>query len=173
MLVMQKSRSKQLSSNCITLQWPERVYNTKSSVSSLDFSKLNANLLAVGMKNGSISLFDVRLDQDHPVMDNSSIIGKHRDSVSELRWVPEDIEAKSAEVLVSVSSDGRVIQWSIRKGWEYKDIMTIKILKDKDHGKEGGDKKQSSLLNRIVGGLSIDFNPKDTNKSASIFFGEK
>lgn len=144
---------------------------------SLDFSKLNANLLAVGMRNGSISLFDVRLNQDHPVMDNryiltdikfnipSSIIGKHRDAVSELRWVPEDIESKSAEVLVSVSSDGRVIQWSIRKGWEHKDIMTIKILKDQERHKEsGGDKKQNSLLNRVVGGLSIDFSPKDTNK---------
>jgi hypothetical protein len=55
---------------------------------------------------------------------NSALVGKHRDPVWELRWVPEEAvhneeEAKS-EVLVSTSSDGRVVQWSTRKGWEHR-----------------------------------------------------
>jgi WD40 repeat protein len=101
-------------------------------VSALDFSRLNANLLAVGMKNGSIALYDVRKKGSQPVLDNAAMFGKHRDPVWELRWVPEEQlhseeEAKS-EVLVSVSTDGRVVQWSTRKGWEHRGnfIITLK-----------------------------------------------
>lgn len=99
------------------------------------------------------------------------MIGGHRDSVWDLRWVADDslqTDAESAsEALISVSSDGRVIQWSVMKGWEHRDIMVIKMNKDsekKDHSdKKSQVKNKNSLLNRVSGGLSIDFCPQDNS----------
>ncbi len=48
------------------------------------------------------------------------VAGKHAGPVWQLRWVEKERGAgeMKAEVLVSVSTDGRVTQWSIRKGFE-------------------------------------------------------
>ena len=46
--------------------------------------------------------------------------GKHTDPVWQLKWIEKERGSgeERAEVLVSVSTDGRVTQWSIRKGFE-------------------------------------------------------
>ena len=41
-------------------EYPERVFHTNSGITALDFSKQNPNLLAVGMYNGTISVYNVR-----------------------------------------------------------------------------------------------------------------
>jgi dynein intermediate chain 4, axonemal len=46
-------------------------------------------------------------------MASSSSTGKHSDPVWKLRWVDRGIEQQ--EVLVSISTDGRVTQWSTTK----------------------------------------------------------
>jgi hypothetical protein len=47
---------------------------------------------------------------------------KHRDPVWELKWVEHDRvmgdEQSRGETLVTISTDGRIVQWSIRKGLE-------------------------------------------------------
>ena len=46
--------------------------------------------------------------------------GKHTGPVWQLKWIEKDrgSDEQRAEVLVSISQDGRVTQWSIRKGFE-------------------------------------------------------
>ena len=41
-------------------EYPERVYKTSSGITALDFSVQNPNLLAVGMYNGTIAVYNVR-----------------------------------------------------------------------------------------------------------------
>lgn len=41
-------------------EFPERFYKTEAGVTALAFSQKHANLLAVGLFNGSIMVFDVR-----------------------------------------------------------------------------------------------------------------
>ncbi len=50
----------------------------------------------------------------------SEASGKHTGPVWQLRWIEKERGSgdERAEVLVSVSQDGRITQWSIRKGFE-------------------------------------------------------
>jgi len=58
------------------------------------------------------------------VQESSKITGKHIDTVWETQWV--DRGAEKGEFLVSISSDGRIIEWSMKKGLEHRDLLTIK-----------------------------------------------
>lgn len=51
--------------------------------------------------------------QSSPSMASATSTGKHSDPVWKLRWVDRGIEQQ--EVLVSISTDGRVTQWSTAK----------------------------------------------------------
>lgn len=50
----------------------------------------------------------------------SEAAGKHTGPVWQLRWIEKErgSSEERVEVLVSVSTDGRVTQWAIRKGFE-------------------------------------------------------
>lgn len=108
-------------------EWPERIYRTNSPVTSIDFSRSNSNLLAAGFKDGRISIYDVRKKSDMPLIDNTGMTGKHHESVWEVKWVERERvhgdEQSKGENLLSVSTDGRVTQWMIRKGLEYTGIV--------------------------------------------------
>ena len=52
------------------LQYPERVFHCKSSVTALDFSSGNPNLLAVGLYDGTVYIYNVRNDLDQPAVDS-------------------------------------------------------------------------------------------------------
>ncbi|CAH8606532.1 unnamed protein product [Heterobilharzia americana] len=102
------------------IEYPERYYETPSSVTAVGWSKIHANLLAVGMFSGVIYVYDVRKNDPVPVIDTTHATGRHLGPVRKLQWiVRESGRAQSlSEVLVSVSSDGRVTQWFVRKGFE-------------------------------------------------------
>ena len=50
----------------------------------------------------------------------SAANGKHTSAVWQLRWLEKEPGStdERSEVLISVSTDGRVTQWAIRKGFE-------------------------------------------------------
>ncbi len=50
-------------------EWPERVYATSSSVTAIDFSGLNASLLAAGFQDGRVIVYDIRQKSDSCVLD--------------------------------------------------------------------------------------------------------
>jgi len=43
-------------------------------------------------------------------------IDNHRDTVNEVRWVDK---GEKGEVLVSIGADGRINEWSLKKGLDY------------------------------------------------------
>jgi len=58
---------------------------------------------------------------DFCIPDHSSLSpGKHTAPVWQIKWIEKERGSgdETAEVLVSISTDGRVCQWSIRKGFE-------------------------------------------------------
>lgn len=55
--------------------------------------------------------------------------GKHSDPVWKVKWL--DRGQEQDEPLVSISSDGRVVQWSISKGLESSDLMNLKRVNKK------------------------------------------
>ncbi|KAJ3075252.1 WD repeat-containing protein 78, partial [Rhizoclosmatium hyalinum] len=156
-------------------EWPERIYRSAQPVTSVDFSKFTPNLLAAGFADGRIAIYDVRQKTDAAALDNSHIAGKHRDPVWELKWIERehgmgDDQAK-AESLVSISTDGRVCQWQIRKGFEHADLMVLKRVTKQapesgtgaHSSREGSGSHGKALISRQAGGLCFDFNSKDRN----------
>lgn len=62
--------------------------------------------------------------KDNPLIcDSWEIEGKHTDIIWEIQWVDK---AEKGETLVSISGDGRVIEWSMKKGLEFNELMQLK-----------------------------------------------
>ncbi|KAJ3093444.1 WD repeat-containing protein 78 [Physocladia obscura] len=162
-------------------EWPERIYKAAYPVTAIDFSKHTPNLLAAGFSDGRIAIYDVRQKTNAPILDNSNIPGKHHDPVWELKWVERERgmsdEHSKSEFLVSISTDGRVCQWQIKKGFEHTaDLMVLKRVSKKTEsgGNSAGNSSRdvsggesrarpAALISRQAGGLCFDFNTKDKN----------
>ncbi|KAJ3171990.1 WD repeat-containing protein 78 [Geranomyces variabilis] len=152
-------------------EWPERIFRTPHACTSLSFSSQNPNLLACGYTSGLIQIYDVRRPDPVPVLTNAELAGKHRDPVWELQWVERERgDEGGGEWLVSVGTDGRVVGWTVKKGLEYIDLMTLKRVTEQQDGKAGTSgttthsaSKPGSFIARQSGGLCFDFSPKDPN----------
>lgn len=136
--------------------YPERVLSMGSGCTSLDFSRATPQLLAVGLHDGTVAIYDVRRDDNGvllaPVVDSENCAGKHMDPVWQVQWVDKGIER--GESLVSISTDGRVVEWSMKKGLEETTLMVLKRVGNAE-----------GVISRQASGLSLDF-PRD---DASIY----
>lgn len=56
----------------------------------------------------------------------SECVGKHSSPVWQLCWVERErgVGDDRTEILVSVCADGRIVQWSIRKGFECSGVFS-------------------------------------------------
>ncbi|XP_058034930.1 dynein axonemal intermediate chain 4 isoform X2 [Ahaetulla prasina] len=145
--------------------WPERIYNCIHGVTALDFSTANPNLLAVGLFNGTIEVYNVQSRNQTSVLDNSESHDKHLGPVWQLRWVEQDRGTSGedkGEILVSISADGRITKWFVRKGLSCSDLMKLKRT-TAEKKKTGTERKSEALISRQAPGLCFDFHPKDTN----------
>ncbi|PVD23177.1 hypothetical protein C0Q70_16440 [Pomacea canaliculata] len=145
-------------------EYPERMYTSKQGVTALDFSVANANLLAAGFYDGAVAIYNVRSTVDEPVLDNQESHGKQMGPIWQIQWIEKERGSgeERAEVIIAISLDGRVTQWSIRKGFESYDIMKLKKLPTRMAGK-AREKKGEAFISRHAGGLCFDFHPQDTN----------
>ena len=74
-----------------------------------------------------VAIYDIRRKNDKPVQENREIAGKHNDAVWEVKWIGKGGKGgDKGEGLVSISSDGRIVEWSMKKGLEYTDLMNLK-----------------------------------------------
>lgn len=100
---------------------------------------------------------------------------KHLSPVWNLKWAekersktqeqePTDASGfREMEVLISISSDGRVTQWMIRKGFESTDYLKLKRITTKSSTKKSdkSSDKSDGLISRTSGGLCFDIWDKD------------
>ncbi|XP_009882303.1 PREDICTED: WD repeat-containing protein 78 [Charadrius vociferus] len=147
--------------------WPERIFQCAHGVTALDFSTASPNLLAVGMYNGSVAIYNVRSCNDAALLDSSKSSNKHTGPVWQLRWVEQDRDATGdgkKERLTCISADGRITEWLIQKRLDCTDLMKIKRTeseKKKLPGEKG--RKSEALISQLAAGMCFDFHPKDTN----------
>ncbi|NWH61876.1 WDR78 protein, partial [Geococcyx californianus] len=147
--------------------WPERIFRCKHGVTALDFSLSSPYLLAVGMYNGSVAIYDVRSSNDAPLLESSASSNKHTGPVWQLRWVEQDKSATGdsrKERLICISADCRVTEWLIQKRLDCTDLMKIKRTaseKKKLPGEKG--RKREVPISRKTAGTCFDFHPKDPN----------
>jgi len=150
--------------NLKNLEFPERVYHCKASISAVDFSSSKPNLLAAGCTDGTVCIFNTRSSIDTPTLDSFDCPGKHSSPVWQLKWIEREQTIDASERLVSIAADGRVVEWSIRKGLECTDLMKLKrnVTKPNQATTKKKDRVEA-LLSRYAPGMSFDFHPNDTS----------
>ncbi|CAF0938689.1 unnamed protein product [Rotaria sordida] len=161
--------------NIYYFEFPERYYQTDAGVTSLSFSLKSPNLLAVGLFNGNICVFDLNQNNTSPIIDTNEYDKKHANPVWQIAWHERDrsSEMNNIETLISISSDSRITQWILRKEFEatvnkpvkYLDLMRLKpyhlsettcqILKTNDETNING------YFSNFVGGLCFDIRLND------------
>ncbi|KAK1164200.1 WD repeat-containing protein 78 [Acipenser oxyrinchus oxyrinchus] len=148
--------------------WPERIYHCSSDVTTLDLSTANANLLAVGMHDGTIAIYNTQSKEDTPVIDSSDCPNKHTSPVWQVKWIEQERGPSGddkGETLIAISADGRITKWYLRKGLDCADLMKLKRTRSEKSKKQPGekDRKGEALISRQAPGMCFDFNTKDTN----------
>nr|XP_036880164.1 dynein intermediate chain 4, axonemal isoform X4 [Manis javanica] len=143
--------------------WPERIYQSPYGVTAVDFSIGAPNLLAVGYHNGTIAIYNVQNNSNVPVLDNSESPKKHLGPVWQLQWIEQDRGDDKREILVSISADGRISKWVIRKGLDCQDLMQLRRTTASSYKRGEKEKKGEALISRQAPGMCFAFHPKDTN----------
>lgn len=133
---------------------PDKTLTTPCGVTCIAFSKSNPNLLAAGLYDGTVCIYDVRKAEDAPMLESGHTSGKHTDPVWGLKWVDEG--KGQGEILVSISTDGRVTQWHMKNGLEHTDLMMLKRVASAANG-EGSE----GIISRRASGLCFDFCLRD------------
>ncbi|CAD7949916.1 unnamed protein product [Amoebophrya sp. A120] len=150
--------------------YPERILKTSSGVSSLAFSQTHPSMIAAGLVDGTVAVYDSRRATSTPVLVSGSSVStqndrKHTDCVWEVKWVSQNQggskSATELENLMSVSGDGKIFQWTMRKGLEQKQLMNLKRLPNAHLGSnvfrpvEGGTPYQGGAF-RKAAGMAVD-----------------
>ncbi|XP_061431660.1 LOW QUALITY PROTEIN: dynein axonemal intermediate chain 4 [Lethenteron reissneri] len=151
--------------------WPDRVFHMESGVTCIDFSAANANLLAVGTLDGTVAVHNTRGGAEDVPSLTSSESGKHMGAVWQVQWVRFEQGGGGedrGETLTSISADGRVTRWAVRKGLDCQDLMRLKRTGEgrtrRTAGVEGQrERKNEALIWRLACGTCVDFHPQDSN----------
>ena len=126
---------------------------TRSGVMCLDFHPQHSSLLAVGLYDGTVLVYDVRHKINKPIFSSTVKTGKHTDPVWQVYWQEEDLS--KALNFFSVSSDGRVTLWTMSKSeLQFQDVMELKLV----GSAKDTDPDDDTSLGSLAGGCSFDFN---------------
>ncbi|XP_076871088.1 dynein axonemal intermediate chain 4 isoform X2 [Brachyhypopomus gauderio] len=146
--------------------WPEKVFYCESGVTALDFSSCSPSQLAVGMHDGSIAIYNVQSTEETPVIDSSDCAHKHTGPVWQLSWVNSEhgpAAQDKSEMLISVSADGRISKWFLRKGLHSIDLMKLKRTSGVRKHLGEKERKSDALISRHAPGLCFHFHQNDSN----------
>jgi len=154
---------------------PERVIKTPRGLTYCNFSKRNPYLIVVSDYQGEIMIYDLRNNSNKPIADSSEVKDKHTDIVWECKWVERPNDKN--EIIITTSSDGKIKEWSLKKGLEVTDLLKMKkstsfpmkqlnpfakyLKKDRTNAKDNKEIKET-LIFRDANGLSFDFPKNDT-----------
>lgn len=140
---------------CFTIKnptYPEYSFSTESGVMCLDFHPANPALLAVGLYDGTVMVFDIRAKSNKAIYQSTVRTMKHTDPVWQVKWDRTEL------LFFSISSDGRVSKWTLMKNkLEPEEVLKLKLVVDQD--KEFVDNKKETFLYGLAGGMCFDFNP--------------
>ena len=109
-------------------EFPARILNFDEEVTTLAFSRKRPYLLAVGVANGSVFVYDIRSERDSALLECSTGSPfKHSQAVWQIKWIDKGME-KGGEVLVTISSDGKVKEFNFKQGLQSTNLMTLKRI---------------------------------------------
>jgi hypothetical protein len=107
--------------------YPEKILRTSHYVTALEFSKQHPMILAVGLINGDVNIYDVKREGSNwgvPMETSAGMSGGHLYPVWQVKWIVKGVER--LETLVTISTDGRVLEWNLKKGLVVSTLMQLK-----------------------------------------------
>ena len=134
-------------------RYPEYFFTTSSGVMCIDWHPQHPALIAVGLYDGTVLVFDVRAKHKKAIYQSNVRTNKHTDPVWQVKWQDED-PLKSLSFF-SISSDGRVTNWVLMKNkLEPEEVIRLKLVTGQKDGEE-----DETALSGLAGGTCFDFNP--------------
>lgn len=82
---------------------------TQSGAMCLDIHPKYCFLIAVGLNDGNVNVYNLQVNATEPVYNSIGCAGKHTDMVTEINWAPDMPDGEIN--FYSVSADGRVLNW--------------------------------------------------------------
>ncbi|XP_037075703.1 dynein intermediate chain 4, axonemal-like [Pollicipes pollicipes] len=143
---------------------PALIYRPPTGATCCDFSEHNAALLAVGCYDGSLALYSTSQKTPRPVSDCFRSTDKHMGAVWDVQFVMKDqgVGEAQREVLMTISEDGRVLQWTTRQGLQNVPVMTMRRDPSFSNKKETRTRKSEAFISRFAVGMHFSFNPTNS-----------
>ncbi|XP_063067026.1 dynein, axonemal, intermediate chain 1, paralog 2 [Engraulis encrasicolus] len=130
--------------------YPECTYPTTSGIMCLDIHPQLSYLVAVGFYDGCVGVYSMQEEGTQPIYKSTAKSGKHTDPVWQVRWQNDDMDHNHN--FFSVSSDGRVVSWTLVKNeLVYTDIIKLSLEGSPSDAPEG------LQLPTMACGTSFDF----------------
>jgi hypothetical protein len=140
--------------------YPQRFMRADCGITAAAWSPTHHNLIATGHYDGTVAVFDTRNEEDKPVLESGQTTSKHTDAVWQVQWINKP--GRDGELIVSISTDGRVTAWDVKKGITSTPLMVLKRIPNQFglDGRKETDKAEG-ILSRQASGLCFDFGSKD------------
>lgn len=153
-------------------EYPDRIFPVPVSATSIAFSAVHPHLLAVGFVDGIVAIYDTRTITSSPastvatpsrgplpMATSAGTSTRHLQTVWQVKWVQQG----GSERVVSVSADGRVVEWSLKKGLSASDLMTLKRVVNPLCGTVGhaSGGRSEGVLSQLATGRSLAFANQD------------
>uniref|UniRef100_A0A8D0CU60 Dynein axonemal intermediate chain 1 n=1 Tax=Sander lucioperca TaxID=283035 RepID=A0A8D0CU60_SANLU len=118
--------------------FPEFIYPTDSGVLCLDIHEQHSYLVVVGFYDGCVAVYNLKEEGLEPLYKSTAKTGKHTDPVWQVRWQNDDMD--NNHNFYSVSSDGRVVSWTLVKNeLVFTDIIRLSLDGAVSDGPEGAE----------------------------------
>ncbi|XP_055915399.1 dynein axonemal intermediate chain 4 [Eupeodes corollae] len=93
---------------------PEKFFEYKSSVVSVEFSPFRPQLLAIGLYDGRVEVRDITINRECIVAISQRESSPGYQPVTDIKWIPLDAgETSEIEPFLAVSQDGSVMKYRI------------------------------------------------------------
>lgn len=128
--------------------YPEFVFTTPSGVMCVDIHEHLSYLVVVGFYDGCVAVYNLKEQGEQPAYMSTAKTGKHMDPVWQVKWQKDDLD--SNHNFFSVSSDGRVVSWTLVKNeLVFTDIINLSL--------EGAIPDGQSNMHSTACGTAFDF----------------
>eukprot|EP00768_Dysnectes_brevis_P006479 gnl/Dysnectes_brevis/5121_a7225_223.p1 GENE.gnl/Dysnectes_brevis/5121_a7225_223~~gnl/Dysnectes_brevis/5121_a7225_223.p1 ORF type:complete len:689 (+),score=253.29 gnl/Dysnectes_brevis/5121_a7225_223:13-2079(+) len=151
---------------------PSRLISIPADVTSLAWLPNSPSTLAVGASDGGVMLFDLRegalvtdgAGMAQPVIEATHQSGRHTAAVWSLAWAAgesggrEGDETVQWDLLVSVSADGRVVERSLKRNFEHRDILALTAAGKHPVAMDTRSRdSRMTIVRKLSEGLSLSF----------------
>ncbi|KAI8913371.1 WD40-repeat-containing domain protein, partial [Gorgonomyces haynaldii] len=133
--------------------FPEQAYATESGVMCIHSHPQHPSMLAVGLYDGTVLVYNLQKKIDGPIYKSTSKGGRHTDPVWQVNWQKDDLDDNLN--FLSVSSDGRVTQWTLLKN----ELLHTDVISLKHDPTLLGSNEEDKLFS-LAGGCCFDFHKK-------------